>query len=139
LHPVLTLIAASLGSMCGIAVSYSIGRSMGLYTLHHYGRFFRITPEGIEKTHACYVRFGTWLLFFGYFIPEVRHFTAIVAGTLRLRYSHFSLFAYAGALVWSSVFIGIGFLFGDEWAGVFKQIHRHLITIAWMALFSACI
>jgi membrane protein DedA with SNARE-associated domain len=128
------LACAWLGSVCGITISYGIGRSMGLYALHHYGRFFRITPEGVEKTRASYDRYGMWVLFFGYFIPGVRHFTAIVAGTLRIRFRHFSLFAYSGALIWSSVFIGIGYLFGDHWTEVLKQIHRHLVIVAWMAL-----
>jgi membrane protein DedA with SNARE-associated domain len=126
--------SAALGSMCGITVSYGLGRSMGLYALHHYGRLFRITPEGIAKTHAQYDRFGTWLLLFGYFIPGVRHFTAVVAGTLRLRFTHFSLFAYSGALIWSAVFIGIGYFFGDQWSEVLRQIQQHLTVIAWLAL-----
>jgi membrane protein DedA with SNARE-associated domain len=134
LHLAPALASAVLGSMCGITISYILGRSIGLYALHRYGRFLRITPEGINKTHAAYDRYGTWLLFFGYFIPGVRHFTAIVAGTVRMRPAHFSAFAYSGALAWSSAFIGIGYLLGDEWATVLQQIHHHLTMIAWMAL-----
>jgi membrane protein DedA with SNARE-associated domain len=127
-------ISAVLGSICGISISYLLGRSAGLYALHRYGRFLRITPEGINKTHAAYDRYGPWLLFFGYFIPGVRHFTAIVAGTVRMRPAHFSAFAYSGALAWSSIFISIGYLLGDEWSSVLREIHHHLSIIAWMAL-----
>jgi membrane protein YqaA with SNARE-associated domain len=68
-----TYIAAALGSMCGITVSYGLGRSLGLFVIHHYGRLFRISPEQLDKVHAWFDRFGTWTLLIGYFIPGVRH------------------------------------------------------------------
>jgi membrane protein DedA with SNARE-associated domain len=132
-----TYIAAALGSMCGITVSYGLGRSLGLFVIHHYGRLFRISPEQLDKVHAWFDRFGTWTLLIGYFIPGVRHLTAIVAGTSRLRLSLFSLFAYAGAMIWSATFIGVGYYFGEQWSHVLKQVHRHLVIFTWIAL--ACI
>jgi membrane protein DedA with SNARE-associated domain len=129
-----TVACALLGSMCGITISYFLGRSMGSYALRRYGRFFRITPEGIVKTQKAYDRYGTWVLFFGYFIPGVRHFTAIVAGTVRLRPANFCTYAYAGALVWTTVFIGTGYFLGDQWAVVLKQLQGHLMIVAWSVL-----
>jgi membrane protein DedA with SNARE-associated domain len=129
-----TLAAASLGSMCGITVSYILGRSLGMYVLHHYGRYFHITPTMIDRVHAWFDRFGTWTLLIGYFVPGVRHFTAVVAGSSNLRPALFSAFAYTGALIWSATFIGLGFYFGDEWSLVLNQVQRHLAVIAWSAL-----
>jgi membrane protein DedA with SNARE-associated domain len=139
LRAIPTFASALFGSICGITVSYGLGRGIGLYVLHHYSRFFRITPEKLDKVHAWFDRFGKWTLLFGYFIPGVRHFTAVVAGTSKLQYLHFAPYAYVGALVWSATFIGIGFFFGDQWAQVIRQIHHHSVTAAWMVLALAVI
>ncbi len=129
-----TYAAAALGSMCGITVSYIIGRCVGLYVLHRYGWLFHITPERVEKVHDWFDRFGTWTLLIGYFIPGVRHFTAIVAGTSELRPQHFAVFAYSGALIWSATFIGLGYFFGEQWSQVLEHAHRHIAVFALIAL-----
>jgi membrane protein DedA with SNARE-associated domain len=125
---------AALGSMCGITISYVLGRSLGLFVIHHYGRFFHITPQQMDRVHAWFDRFGTWTLVIGYFIPGVRHFTAVVAGTSNLRPLLFSIFAYSGALIWSATFIGIGYFFGDQWSQVLKQVQHHLSISVWIII-----
>jgi membrane protein DedA with SNARE-associated domain len=124
---------AVLGSACGITVSYGLGRSLGLFLVHHYGRIFRITPEEMDRVHAWFDRFGTWTLLFGYFVPGVRHLTAVVAGTSKLHPLHFAVFAYSGALIWAATFIGLGFYFGDQWTQVLEHVQHHLITATLMA------
>jgi membrane protein DedA with SNARE-associated domain len=126
--------SALLGSMCGITISYTLGRSLGLLVLHHYGRFFHITPDRINKAHAWFDRFGTWTLVAGYFIPGVRHFTAIIAGSSELSPLHFAVFAYSGALIWTATFIGLGYFFGDQWSQVLQQVQHHLVKVAWGAV-----
>jgi membrane protein DedA with SNARE-associated domain len=133
-HAFPALAAAFLGSMCGITVSYGLGRSFGLFLLHHYGRFFRVTPEKMNRVHAWFGRFGTWTLLVGYFIPGVRHCTAVVAGASSLGLLSFSIFAYSGALIWSATFIGIGYFFGDQWTFVLRQIQRHLAVCAGLGM-----
>jgi membrane protein DedA with SNARE-associated domain len=129
-----TYATASLGSMCGITISYILGRSLGLFVMHQYCRIFHIGPEKIDKVHAWFDRFGTWTLLIGYFIPGVRHFTAVVAGTSNLRPRLFSIFAYSGALIWAATFIGLGFFFGEQWSQVLHHIHRHIAIFALSAL-----
>ncbi|MBN1569930.1 MAG: DedA family protein [Acidobacteria bacterium] len=117
--------AVSLGSMCGITVTYMLGRSLGLYVILRYGRILRVKQEDLDKAHAWFDRFGAWVLFGGYFIPGVRHVTALIAGASKLRYLVFSAFAYAGAVVRAAIFIGLGYYFGDEWSKVVKWIEMH--------------
>ena len=107
---------AAAGSMCGITVSYGLGRSAGLFVMHHWGRLFRVTQRDLDRVHTWFERFGRWMLLIGYFIPGVRHLTAIVAGTSKMEYLHFSFYAYTGALLWSGTFIAIGYFLGERWA-----------------------
>jgi membrane protein DedA with SNARE-associated domain len=125
---------AVLGSACGITVSYGLGRSLGLFMVHHYGRIFRLTPEKLDRVHAWFDRFGTWTLLFGYFVPGVRHLTAVVAGTSKLNPIHFAIFAYSGALIWAATFMGLGFYFGDQWEQVLEHVRQNLITLTLIVL-----
>lgn len=127
MRPIPALIAAFCGSACGISLSYTIGRTLGLGFIHKYGRYLHITEERLAVVHTWFDRIGHWALFVGYYIAGVRHFTAIVAGTSRLEYRSFAAYAYSGAFVWVCTFLGIGYFFGDHWKEVSELVHRNLL------------
>lgn len=107
-----TLFAAYLGAICGISLSYVIGRYGGSVLLQKYGHWIRLTEQRLERTRHWFSRIGMWALFFGYFIPGVRHFTGYLIGTVRIAFQRFALFAFSGAAIWAAVFIGIGYFVG---------------------------
>jgi len=84
-HIVPALAAAILGSVCGISVSYYLGRTLGISIVRRYGQWFHITEERMSRVHAWFDRTGRWSLLVGYFIPGVRHLAGFVAGTSKLR------------------------------------------------------
>jgi membrane protein DedA with SNARE-associated domain len=118
LHILPTIVSAFLGSVCGITVSYGLGRIGGYALILRYGHWVHITDERIGRAREWLEHRGRWGLFIGYFIPGVRHLTALVAGTSRMRYSVFATFAYAGGLVWSTSFITAGFFLEKGWRNV---------------------
>jgi membrane protein DedA with SNARE-associated domain len=113
------------GSACGITISYVLGRVVGLRLDGRLGRILHLDRRALERVHAWFERGGKWLLLVGYFIPGVRHLTAIVAGSSKLEVSAFALFAYSGALLWSLTFISIGYRLGGEWNRVVHAIFDH--------------
>lgn len=117
------LIAAYSGSCIGITLSYAIGRFVGHTAILYFGKYLGITPEKLDKAHTWFQEFGKYLLFIGYFIPGVRHLTGITAGTAELEYPSFALFAYLGAITWSSTFIYIGYFFFSGWQHWLGRIH----------------
>lgn len=122
-----TFASALGGSVCGITCSYIIGRTLGWKFLHSKaGRLLHITDEQIRRVHDWFDRIGHWALVVGYFIPGVRHFTAIVAGTSKLEPHLFAVFAYSGATLWVSTFVFIGYHFGDRWQEILAMVERHL-------------
>jgi membrane protein DedA with SNARE-associated domain len=118
-----------LGSACGITISYVLGRVVGLRLDGRLGRFLHLDRNALERVHRWFARGGKWLLLVGYFIPGVRHFTAIVAGSSKLEALSFALFAYTGAAVWSLTFISIGYRFGGEWNRVAHAISEHRLLV----------
>ncbi|MGE5497432.1 MAG: DedA family protein [Syntrophothermus sp.] len=126
-------LSAFLGSAIGISISYILGRTFGIYLLHRFGRYLHITEDKITKVHNWFEKSGRWALLIGYYIPGVRHVFAVVAGTSHLEYWEFALFAYAGALIWSSTFFSIGYFFGDQWTIILEMMHKNLTIVAVIA------
>lgn len=108
-----TLLAAFLGSMCGITISYLLGKTIGARILHQYGRYIGITENKLKRVHNWFEHYGKWTLTFGFFVPGVRHLTGFAAGLSELEYRPFALFAYAGAFIWATFFLSMGYYFGD--------------------------
>lgn len=130
LHAIPAFLAGFVGSMCGISLSYTLGRTLGQRIVIRYGRFLHITEERLERVHGWFQRMGEWLLTIGYFIPGVRHFTALVAGTSGLEYTRFALFAYAGAAIWVATFLWVGYFVGENWRAALHLVHRYTLAFA---------
>ncbi len=129
LHIPTTLIAAYAGSLCGITVSYIIGRTLGAFFIHKWGRYVGLTEKRFQKAHVWFERYGKWSLFFGYFIPGVRHFTGLLAGMTKLHFKKFALFAYTGAIIWVTTFLSIGYFLDDCWSTYCCDLDLNVIEI----------
>ncbi len=128
LHPATAAVAAILGAMTGITLSYALGRFAGLPLLLRYGSRLHVDAVLVTRVQRWFEKAGKWLLTGGYFIPGVRHVTAIVAGASKLPVRTFMLFAYPGAVLWVSCFLTIGYVLGDNWRGLVADLHRHLLV-----------
>jgi membrane protein DedA with SNARE-associated domain len=127
LHALPTFLSALGGATCGITCSYIIGRTIGWKFLHsRFGRMLHVRDEHIHRVHDWFNRIGHWTLMIGYFIPGVRHFTAIVAGTSELEFHGFAVFAYSGALMWVTLFLFLGYHFGEQWEQILKTVEHNL-------------
>lgn len=127
-----TMATAFLGSICGITISYAIGRCLGRYFVRTVGRRLRIGPDDLDKVNAWYVRWGKYALIVGYFVPGIRHLVALVAGSSNLPLVIFMPFAYTGALIWSATFLGLGYGLGETWAHASNTVHRGLAVTGGM-------
>lgn len=134
LKPGAAFVAGLAGSGCGISLSYFIGRTLGREAVKRYGPYIHLTEARLDMVHGWFLRVGEWLLAIGYFIPGVRHFTALVAGTSRLEFRTFALFAYAGAGVWVATFLSIGYLVGENWRTVVALIQRYTVSAVVLAV-----
>lgn len=134
LAPLPAFLAAFLGSICGISVSYALGRTLGFYLITRLGHYIHFEPERLGQVRTWYDRKGKYALILSYFIPGVRHLAAYVAGSSKLPLLVFATFAYLGGLLWSGCFVTLGYFLGDEWAQMSESIHRYLLIGAGLAL-----
>lgn len=134
LHTVPAFVSAFAGAVCGITLSYGLGRGFGAYLVPRWHRFLHLSPERLERVQDWFRRSGRWVLVFGYYVPGVRHLTAYVAGTSGLPFPAFAVFAYVGGFVWSLSFISFGYFLGEGWNGGQIHLERNLRIIAGTAV-----
>lgn len=127
LHFDLTVLTAFAGSSCGISLSYVLGRRYGRRLIHHYGPRVHVTPQRVHRVYDWFHRIGGWALTIGYFVPGVRHFTALVAGMAHMRCLKFAGFAYLGAAIWVSTFLSLGYMVGEGWEQTSEMLHRWIL------------
>ena len=118
------------GTICGITVGYLLGRFLGSPFLEKYAAHLHISHEHLEKARAFYVRYGKFALLIGYFIPVIRHLTAIFAGISLMPYRTFAPAAYSGGLLWTVTFVSAGYLFAEKWSRITTYSMRYILPAA---------
>jgi membrane protein DedA with SNARE-associated domain len=131
------VLAAFLGSVCGITLSYWLGRTLGLFLVHRFGPAVGLGPQQVRRVHDWFERIGGWSLTFGYYIPGVRHLTAYVAGTAEYELPQFAVFAYAGAAIWSASFLALGYYLGDGWNAATRTVRETTRVVVWLLVVGA--
>ena len=116
-----------IGSSSGVTLGYILGRTIGYRLIKRYSIRLNVNPDHIQNAKRFYVRYGKFALFVGYFIPGVRHLTAIFAGSSIMPYPVFAAFAYSGAALWTIVFMNLGFFLGEKWHRVSAYSNRYII------------
>ena len=119
-----TVAVAYAGSLCGITLSYLLGRTGAIYVLERFGPTRRMVESHLPKVGLWFEKYGKWTLFFGYFFAGVRHFTALAAGIAKLPYRFFAVYAYPGGLLWVASFVTLGYTLGSQWARLKPLIER---------------
>ncbi len=120
-----TLLAAILGSIAGITLSYALGRGSGSYISK-----IRFAANRLENARHWFERFGGWTLVFGYFIPGIRNLIGFTSGMMRLKIRHFAPYAYAGAIFSSLTCVCAGYFLGAQAAWVLASIGRTVLIAA---------
>ena len=124
------LTAAFLGSASGITVSYGIGRLMGPKAVIMLHSTLHLDVRHISHAESWIRRWGKYTLLVAYFVPGVRHVAAMIAGAAGLPATTFVGYAYAGAFVWSSTFLSLGYGLGEEWQRISPMLHASLLWVA---------
>ncbi len=93
-------------AIIGDTVNYWIGRRLD-------GKLFTIKPEHLEKTRRFYEKYGGKTIIFSRFVPIVRTVAPFVAGVGRMNYPRFLSYNVAGGILWSGLFLMLGYFFGN--------------------------
>ncbi len=101
----------ALAAIVGDTVNYWIGHSIGRRAFTMNSRFLK--HEYLERTQAFYEKHGGKTIFLARFIPIIRTFAPFVAGVGEMRYGYFISYNVFGGIVWTALFLGAGYFFGN--------------------------
>ena len=127
LNWLLSIVVATMGVMIGITISYFLGLMLEKSFFEKYGSKIHLGPDKLEKASKWFGKYGNGLLICAYFIPGVRHITGYFSGTTRIPFKRFALNAYIGALIWTSTFISIGNILGENWNKFHGLIKKYML------------
>jgi len=102
------IVAGTVGSYLGAAITYWISRALGRALIVRYGRWFFISPEKLERAEIWLSRYETGGVFFARLLPVVRHLISIPAGIVRMNFVVFSTVTIAGSAIWCTVLAYLG-------------------------------
>lgn len=107
LFVVLLFTAAVLGD----SVGYTFGKRVGRKLFERENtRFFR--KENLERAEAFYEKHGAKTIVIARFVPIVRTFAPIVAGSSKMSYQRFITYNVIGGALWTASFTYLGYFAG---------------------------
>ncbi len=113
LTPAFTLLSALSAMLLGDSIMYVLGRYTGWWLLGLLCRL-SLNPEAciLNSADSFYKR-GRWVLIFAKFVPGINTMAPPLAGSMNMRAGQFLALDFLGALLYTGVYAGIGFLFSD--------------------------
>jgi membrane protein DedA with SNARE-associated domain len=131
------LLLAVVAMMLGDSLLYVLGRNMGWSLLGLLCKL-SINPETcILRSAELFYKRGKIALLIAKFIPGVNTMAPPLAGSMKMRWDNFLRLDLAGALLYATVYVAVGFLFRDFLASLmhgFRTAGRAVEVVTLIAL-----
>lgn len=114
----LTWPLATLGSVLGALALYALGKWLGYDRLHDLaGRpwFFITSQKDLDRGQRVFRHHGGKMVLLGRCVPVIRSVVSIPAGICGMPLPRFLLLTTIGSGVWNALFIGLGWILGQNW------------------------
>lgn len=101
----------AIAAIVGDTVNYWIGHTIGPRAFEQNIRFLK--REYLERTQQFYEKHGGKTIVLARFVPIVRTFAPFVAGVGVMSYGRFITYNVLGGLLWTVLFVFMGYFFGN--------------------------
>jgi membrane protein DedA with SNARE-associated domain len=102
------ILAGTLGSYLGAAITYWVSLVVGRPVVERFGKYFFIPPEKLERAEIWLQRYEAGGVFFARLLPVIRHLISIPAGIVRMNFWVFSAVTIVGSAIWCTVLAYLG-------------------------------
>jgi len=126
---VLVALAGATGELAGALFSYYLGAKGGRPLIEKYGRYILMSRRDLDAADRWFKRRGNITIFVGRLLPVVRTFISLPAGIARVNLGTFSLYTFAGSIIWSYFLALVGFKLGENWDSLKVYFHRADLVI----------
>lgn len=132
------LLWTTAGSIIGALALYGLGALLGRERLIRIvDRLPLVKVDDVVRAEAWFDRHGSKAVFFGRMIPIFRSMISIPAGVERMPLTRFVLLTAAGSGIWNTLFIGAGYLLGENW-GMVEQ-YAGIVSKTVLAIVAAAV
>ena len=126
-----TILLGTLGGTFGSLAAYYLGKLGGRPLVEKYADKMRLNRAHLEKSDYYFNKYGEKIVFFSRLLPIIRTFISLPAGISRMEVKKFTIYTFAGSLLWSIILGYAGFVMGQNW--VLMRSWFHLADIAVVA------
>jgi len=102
------VVAATLGSWLGSALSYVLARSVGRALILRYGRYVFVPEAKWVMAERWIQEYSAGGVFFSRLLPVVRHLVSLPAGAARMPFGVFTVMTLLGSALWCTVLAWFG-------------------------------
>jgi len=124
----LLVITVAMAAIAGNMTGYMTGKVFGNRLLLKKDTFF-FKQRHVTHSLAYYEKYGGIALIAGRFIPVIRTFVPILAGTIGINFWKFNLYNVVGAVLWSGTLIPLGYLVGKKIPASIDNIEYFVLGI----------
>jgi membrane protein DedA with SNARE-associated domain len=134
-----TIVYATFGSLIGAMTLYFVGRAFTRESLINLlntkvGKRLRLKPESIDKAQDWFTKYEEKAVLICRCIPIVRSIISIPAGFARMNVFKFVLLTSIGSLIWNTILVNLGALFGEAWENALKYYTGYKYIILGLAI-----
>ncbi|HEX9757313.1 MAG TPA: DedA family protein [Nitrospiria bacterium] len=109
------VVAGTVGSYIGAAVTYWVARWAGRPIVLRYGKYFWIPETKLLRAERWLERYEAGGVFFARLIPVIRHLIGIPAGIVRMNFKIYSAMTILGSAIWCWILAWFGAkVIGDQ-------------------------
>jgi membrane-associated protein len=130
---VLLIIFLTISAIIGNSIGYFIGTRAGKKLFERpNSRFFN--RDHLIKTHNFYEKYGSITMVLARFIPIVRTFAPVVAGTVEMNKKQFTLYNIIGAVLWIGGITVLGYFLGKTFPDIIKYLQVAVVGVVIISL-----
>lgn len=138
LNILILLILLVIAAVLGDNINFAIGKKFGKHILKYQKWRKLINPKYIRKANEFFRKYGTLAIFTGRFIPIIRTVIPFTAGISKMEIQKFRIFNLLGGMVWVTVTLVGGYLFGNI-PFIRNHIEMLMLIIVLVSLFPAIV
>lgn len=124
---VLLFLVSTVSASLGTTVAFLLGRRGGDFFERHAKK---VNPTILVATRGFFDRHGNSAVVVGRFLPVARMLISPLAGLSSMSLARFTLFNVLGAALWSAVFCGLGYFFGQHPPALGRGLVRGALVVA---------
>jgi membrane protein DedA with SNARE-associated domain len=114
LHPAAAIACCVAGALSADSVWFYLGRHRGKKVLRFFCRVSLEPDSCVRRTENAFLKYGLNTLLIAKFIPGLNAVAAPLAGSSGIGLFRFLAVDALGVVIWSSAYIGVGYLFSDQ-------------------------